>query len=354
MTSSQKKKVPHYSTLRQDSPSLDGLYCSEQLVGETRWRDPPQKLLEQLDLSWDDEELGCLLSKQSRADVGPELAEARYGAVEWILRVHAHYGFSALTAVLAVNYLDRFLSSCSRLRRDGAPWMGQLAAVACLSLAAKVEEISVPLLVDFQVDDSVFLFEARTIKKMELLVLSTLQWRMNPVTPLSFLDHIARRLQFRDQHLHREFFRRCEDVVVSVLSDARLLQYFPSVVAAATILQVVRGLPGLGLKEEWQSQLLGTLGDDGEVVSCRKLICDQYAPMAAQGLGSLRPNKRKCRGGGNGGGSSVPGSPGGAVDYVFLTSGHSYDSWAAAPPSISSSPVGPPLKKHCPQLASSS
>ncbi|KAM7474420.1 hypothetical protein LguiB_021663 [Lonicera macranthoides] len=73
----------------------------------------------------------------------------------------------------------------------------------------KVEEIQVPLLVDLQVEEARFLFEASTIQKMELLVLSTLQWKMNPVTPLSFLDHIIRRFGLKT-HPHWEFQRRCE------------------------------------------------------------------------------------------------------------------------------------------------
>ncbi|THU52085.1 hypothetical protein C4D60_Mb10t00270 [Musa balbisiana] len=36
---------------------------------------------------------------------------ARQEAVAWILKVHVYYGFRPLTAYLAVNYLDRFLSS---------------------------------------------------------------------------------------------------------------------------------------------------------------------------------------------------------------------------------------------------
>jgi cyclin D3 len=78
------------------------------------------------------------------------LARARCEAVEWILKVNEHYSFTALTAVLAVNYLDRFLFSV-HLQKE-KPWMAQLAAVSCLSLAAKVEETQVPLLLDFQVD----------------------------------------------------------------------------------------------------------------------------------------------------------------------------------------------------------
>ena len=105
-------------------------------------------------------------------------------AFEWMLKVNAHYGFSALTVVLAVNYFDRFLSS-SCFQRD-RPWVSQLAAATCLSLAAKVGETDVPLLLDLQVEETKYVLEAKTILRMELLVLSTLQWKMNPVTPTPF------------------------------------------------------------------------------------------------------------------------------------------------------------------------
>ncbi|KAE8686456.1 hypothetical protein F3Y22_tig00111061pilonHSYRG00064 [Hibiscus syriacus] len=107
-----------------------------------------------------------------------------------MLNVNASHGFTALTAVLSVNYLDRFLSIFG-LQSD-KPWLIQLVAVTCLSLAAKVEETHVPLLLDLQVEGTIYVFESKTIQRMELLVLSTLQWKMHPITPLSFLDHITR------------------------------------------------------------------------------------------------------------------------------------------------------------------
>ncbi|XP_028087599.1 uncharacterized protein LOC114288303 [Camellia sinensis] len=60
------------------------------------------------------------------------------------------------------------------------------------------------------VEESKFVFEAKIIQRMELLVLSTLQWKMNPVTPLSFVDHIVRRFGF-ETDLHLEFLWRCID-----------------------------------------------------------------------------------------------------------------------------------------------
>lgn len=147
-----------------DKSLLDALYCEEE-----KWVDvedeseittnssvslSPLLLLDQ-DFFWDDEELQSLFSKERETcpnpihETGFSLSLPRKESVEWILKINAHYGFSALTAILAVNYLDRFLC-CLSFPKD-KPWMMQLAAVTCLSLAAKVEETDVPLLLDLQV-----------------------------------------------------------------------------------------------------------------------------------------------------------------------------------------------------------
>lgn len=45
-----------------------------------------------------------------------------------------------------------------------------------------------------QVGDARYVFEAKTIQRMELLVLSTLKWRMQAVTPFSYIDYFLHRL----------------------------------------------------------------------------------------------------------------------------------------------------------------
>lgn len=156
--------------------ALDALYCSEEhweddddeeqetgfrfdkqsysnLTTETS--SPVPAVVAEHDLFWENDELISLFSREKPNElfktihIDPSLAAARRTAVEWMLKVNAHYSFSALTAVLAVDYFDRFLS-CFHFQRD-KPWMSQLAAVACISLAAKVEETHVPLLLDLQV-----------------------------------------------------------------------------------------------------------------------------------------------------------------------------------------------------------
>jgi hypothetical protein len=68
-----------------------------------------------------------------------------------------------------------------------------------------------------QVEESSYVFEAKTIHRMESLVLATLEWEMNPVTPHSFLDYITRRLRLKN-HLCWEFLRSCERILLSVLT----------------------------------------------------------------------------------------------------------------------------------------
>ncbi|RAL49402.1 hypothetical protein DM860_012835 [Cuscuta australis] len=210
----------------------------------------------------ENEELASLFSKETESP--PPLFSAdpplfllpRAAAVRWILRVSSHYGFSALTPVLAVNYLDRFLSGV--IYQEDKPWMVQLAAAACLSLAAKVEETHVPLLLDLQVEDAEHVFEAKTVQKMEIMVLSSLDWKMNPVTAISFVDGFAARLGLnrRLHPLHWEmFYARCLASILGFLPDSRFVRYVPSVVAAAAMLEVESSCNGV----DYGTQLLSLL-----------------------------------------------------------------------------------------------
>ncbi|KAE8679903.1 Cyclin-D3-3 [Hibiscus syriacus] len=315
---------------------FDSLYCPEENRGQEEEAKEdyfveaddelsgnPFPVLFEHDLFWEDDELSSLRSKEERNQLfdtqqtNGNLAGPRFEAVEWMLKVNVHYSFSALTAVLAVNYFDRFLFSF-RFQSD-KPWTIQLAAVACLSLAAKVEETQVPLLLDLQVEESKYVFEVKTIQRMEILVLSTLQWKMNPVTPISFLDYIARRLGLKG-HCCWEFLRRCDQILLSVISDSRFLCFLPSVMATAIMLHV------MDIELEFQNQLLGKLGIDKDKVdeSC-KLIME----LARARVEGTRSNKRRF--------SSIPGSPNGVMDLFFNSDG-SNDSWAVSSSTLSSSP----------------
>ncbi|KAL6847288.1 hypothetical protein ACP4OV_023141 [Aristida adscensionis] len=121
--------------------------------------------------------------------------QARLAAVKWILEARGCFGFGHRTAYLAVAYFDRF---CLRRRVDRAamPWAARLLSVACVSVAAKMEECRAPALPEFDAGGG-YEFCSASIRRMELLVLSTLGWRMGAVTPLDYLPCFSSRLHQR-------------------------------------------------------------------------------------------------------------------------------------------------------------
>ncbi|XP_071711597.1 cyclin-D4-1-like [Rutidosis leptorrhynchoides] len=160
---------------------------------------------------------------------------ARQEAIDWITMVHAHFNFRPLSAILAINYLDRFLAVYELPAKD---WMMQLLAVACLSLAAKIEETEVPLVLDLQVGGARFIFEAKTIQKMELLVLTTLKWRMQAVTPFSFLDDFLAKVN-GGQPTSKSLILTSTQLILGLIKGIEFLEFKPSEIAAAVAIHVV-------------------------------------------------------------------------------------------------------------------
>ncbi|CAI8604925.1 unnamed protein product [Vicia faba] len=331
----------HHHHNQTVSSLLDALYCDEEKLEEEEDVSSPQSdittnneehvldftslspllSLEQ-NLFSQDEELSTLFYKEKTQlqtyyeDLKKNvvdfvsLSQPRREAVQWMLKVNAHYAFSPLTATLAVTYFDRFLLTF--LFQKDKPWMIQLVAVTCISLAAKVEETQVPLLLDLQVQDTKYVFEAKTIQRMELLILSTLKWKMHPVTPHSFLDHIITRLGLKT-NLHWEFLRRCENLLLSVLLDSRFVGCVPSVLATATMLHVIDQIEESDDNGvDYKNQLLNILKINKEKVD------ECYNVIVEVTNGSNYGHKRKYE--------QVPGSPSGVIDAVFSSDG-SNDSW---------------------------
>ncbi|KAL9300301.1 Cyclin-D2-1 [Arabidopsis thaliana] len=157
----------------------------------------------------------------------------RNQALDWILKVCAHYHFGHLCICLSMNYLDRFLTSYE-LPKD-KDWAAQLLAVSCLSLASKMEETDVPHIVDLQVEDPKFVFEAKTIKRMELLVVTTLNWRLQALTPFSFIDYFVDKIS---GHVSENLIYRSSRFILNTTKAIEFLDFRPSEIAAAAAVSV--------------------------------------------------------------------------------------------------------------------
>jgi len=123
-----------HSSFQQHSPTLISTPSSPSIFSDNHLFSQHDHLL-------------SLLSKETETHFNPSPC---HHVVRWISTLSHFHGFAPLTTVLAVNYFYRFLSRRSFQRKD-KPWRTQKVAVACVSLAAKVEETRVPLLLELQV-----------------------------------------------------------------------------------------------------------------------------------------------------------------------------------------------------------
>ncbi|XP_057774665.1 cyclin-D1-1 isoform X2 [Salvia miltiorrhiza] len=193
----------------------------------------------------------------------------RAESVAWILKVQRYYGFQPLTAYLSVNYFDRFLYSHHLPKMNG--WPLQLLSVACMSLAAKMEEPLVPSLLDLQVESAKFIFEPKNIQRMELLVLRVLDWRLRSISPFCYLSFFA--VKIDPTATYTGFLvSRAKEIILSTMQESSFLEYRPSCVAAAAILCAANDLPKFSLisaqhAESWSDGL-----DKESITRCQQLI----------------------------------------------------------------------------------
>ncbi|KAF5738022.1 hypothetical protein HS088_TW13G00915 [Tripterygium wilfordii] len=201
------------------------------------------------------------------------MLSVRSEALDWILRASPKHGFGPLSVWLSVNYLDRFLSVCVF---PGQAWIVQLLAVSCLSIAAKMVEVDVPHVVDLQVWEEhlrkpEFLFEPKSIKAMELMIMSRLQWRLHSSTPYSYIDHFLNKIN-DNYHFLSSATSKSIQLILSTIKSVQFLEFRPSEVAAAVAISVsMEMLQSLDI-DEIVSQFI--LVDKDKVVKCVELIAD--------------------------------------------------------------------------------
>ncbi|XP_059624004.1 cyclin-D5-1-like isoform X2 [Cornus florida] len=244
------------------SASLSDLLCREDQSFLNENQDDTEYILSMnsnpCSISEDDDEyIQSLIRRETSPDSSSYVSSAvfsqswlnhaRLDAINWILKSRAFFGFQFRTAYLSVTYFDMVLSR--RTIPNGKLWAIQLLSVACLSLAAKIEENRAPALSEYLVDE--YSFESSGIQQTELLVLYTLKWKMSSmITPFAYLHY---------------FFAKFVDI--------SLVDNQPSVIAAAAVLAAYDGQLTkermeikIGLIPSWGSQ------EKEHIVSCYKSV----------------------------------------------------------------------------------
>ncbi|KAF7127253.1 hypothetical protein RHSIM_Rhsim11G0151800 [Rhododendron simsii] len=128
------------------------------------------------------------------------------------------------------------------LKKKANGWPFQLLAVACLSLAAKMEERYVPLLLDLQIFEPKFLFESQMVQRMELLVVANLNWRLRSVTPFDYIDYFVSKLSRSgsESDFTSPVIAVSSDLILNSIRVIDFSGFPPSIVAAAAVVAAAR------------------------------------------------------------------------------------------------------------------
>ncbi|KAB8291284.1 hypothetical protein EYC80_009970 [Monilinia laxa] len=144
--------------------------------------------------------------------------------VDWLIEVHTRFHLLPETLFLAVNIIDRFLST-KVVQLDRL----QLVGVTAMFIASKYEEVLSPHVANFRhvADDG---FTEAEILSAERYVLSALNYDLSYPNPMNFLRRISKADDYDIQT------RTLGKYLMEIsLLDHRFMKYLPSHVAAASM-----------------------------------------------------------------------------------------------------------------------
>lgn len=144
--------------------------------------------------------------------------------IDWLIEVHTRFHLLPETLFLAVNIIDRFLST-KTVQLDRL----QLVGVTAMFIASKYEEVLSPHVGNFRhvADDG---FTEEEILSAERYILSALDYDLSYPNPMNFLRRISKADNYDIQT------RTLGKYLLEIsLLDHRFMDYLPSHVAAASM-----------------------------------------------------------------------------------------------------------------------
>jgi len=174
---------------------------------------------------------------------------------EWMYRVVDHFQVSRDLVSISISYLDRYLAATGAGCNTR---VFRLASVAALYIACKQFDMSRSFIKARTLSElSRSEFSDEDIETMEMQLLSTLKWRMNPPTAPCFVRHIFTILVPRDAD--SMFPNMLEDSLY--FTDLALCDYFfvtkrSSVVAVSSMINAIKKRCNFGNLEQDEASFL--------------------------------------------------------------------------------------------------
>lgn len=168
--------------------------------------------------------------------------------VTWFQQLGESFRLSQVTLSVAVNYLDRFLSVKSV---DSVNF--QLASITAIFVASKVEEPR-PFRTSEFVRLSDGIFSASDIRLMELELLCTLNWHLNPPTAIEFVNLFL--VFIENESLEHKVHDTAIHFAKLSRTSTNFLMYPPSMIAVASVICALKHLDvPMAEVEQWMRRV---------------------------------------------------------------------------------------------------
>lgn len=193
---------------------------------------------------------------QSDVKLSPDEAvdpACREKMVEWSYRICDHFDTSREIVAFAFSFLDRFIDRCSCDRTAF-----KLAAMTCLYIATKmlnVKQLSIASLAELSRGE----FQAEHIAQMERIILSTLDYRMNPPTVQAFILHLRAIFPAMDAATADEIYTRAIFYSELCVYDYSFVTERRYQIAVACVLNAFLDFEGECIAEQLQNEFLALL-----------------------------------------------------------------------------------------------
>ncbi|KAK9164334.1 hypothetical protein Syun_005236 [Stephania yunnanensis] len=248
-----------------------------------------------------DEYIKTLVAKETNQRITPPsslneiaswLKSARSAAVQWIAENQVSLGFRCQTAYLAVLYCDRYLSNLSAIDVLTIKQSRtiELLGIVCLWIAAKVEEgtcwpLSHVLSPDFK-------YKIKFINKVELLVLTVLDWRMTMITPFYYLHFFISK--FGNESQLKDLVSRAVEHILAFMKVASLMDHSSYAIAAAAILATLDPkLSESDVRDKMGLLSLSAFLKIDHVVACYIIMLQSKASLDGSSIHRDRETKRR-------------------------------------------------------------
>jgi len=121
-------------------------------------------------------------------------ANCRYKMVQWCNQCQIYCKLSPETIEVAISILDRFLKTEVGLEALQNQYIFQLATMAALYTAVKINE---PVIMSAKIisDLSSGIYSIKEVEMMESEIIEAVQWKLNPPTALAFVSQFLQLIQ---------------------------------------------------------------------------------------------------------------------------------------------------------------